>query len=242
MGFWHRQYWDALQYLCRVLCAVLFRVRCDGRRHIPRRGGAILVSNHQSYLDPVLVGIGACRYPTMLARRELFGFAPLRWLIRSLNGIPIDRDGADVAAVKETLRRLKRGQVVVLFPEGTRTRDGRVTPLRSGFAMLARRAGVPIVPVAIDGAWQAWPRTRVLPRPETMQVEYGLPILPEEYEGLNDEQLLAETQRRLEACFALASQKRTRRGGWLTRPRGPLPDEVGKAETKIEDRELRIAN
>jgi 1-acyl-sn-glycerol-3-phosphate acyltransferase len=213
MGFWHRAYWDVLQYLCRVLCAVLFRVRCRGRQHMPRRGGALVVANHQSYLDPVLVGIGSCRYPSMLARRELFRFPPLGWLIRSLNGVPIDRQGADVSAVKETLRRLKRGQVVVLFPEGTRTRDGRVTPLRPGFALLARRAGVPIVPAAIDGAWQAWPRTSLLPLPETMQVEYGPPILPEDYAALDDDQLLAETQRRLEACFAAASLGRKRRTG-----------------------------
>src|SRR6185369_4246968 len=96
----------------------------------------------------------------------------------SLDAIPIDRDGLGLAGLKETLKRLKRGEMVLIFPEGTRTPDGQVAPLKPGFCAIARRANVPLVPVAIDGAFDAWPRFSPVPRPATIHVEFGPPIEP----------------------------------------------------------------
>ena len=92
-----------------------------------------MLSNHQSHLDPVLVGLASDQRLNYLARDTLFGFAPFRWLINSLDAIPIDREGLGLGGLKETLKRLKRGESVLMFPEGTRTRDGEVGRLRPGF-------------------------------------------------------------------------------------------------------------
>ena len=118
-----------LIYLTGILA---YGVRYSGRANIPKTGAVLVVSNHQSHLDPTLVGAGCDRRMNYLARETLFHFAPLRWLIRSLDAIPIDRDGLGLNGIKESLRRLKRGEMVLIFPEGTRTRDGDVAPFRPG--------------------------------------------------------------------------------------------------------------
>lgn len=180
-----------LQALSRDLCAVFFHLRVRGRRHVPLEGGALLVSNHQSFLDPVLVGVGLRRRLNYLARETLFRFAAFRWLIYSLDAIPIQREGLGLGGIKETLRRLRRGEAVLLFPEGTRTRDGLVGPLRPGFCALVRRAGVPVVPVRIEGAYQAWPRTAALPRAHPIRVAYGRPLSPAEARTMDEHDVIA---------------------------------------------------
>lgn len=205
-----RWYYDLLQVFFRALSSLLFRLRADGRRHLPASGGALLLSNHQSFLDPLLIGIAADRRLSYVARKELFRFPPFRWLIQSLNAIAIDRDRG-LAGLKETLKRLKQDEVVLLFPEGTRSPDGEMAPLKPGFLALARRGRVPLVPVALDGAWQSWPRWQKLPRPSVIQIEFGRPIGPEEIEGLSDEALLAVVEARMRECFDTARMKRRRR-------------------------------
>jgi 1-acyl-sn-glycerol-3-phosphate acyltransferase len=206
-----RLWYDGLQVICRVLAVVLFAIRCEGREHVPRRGGVLVLSNHQSHLDPVLVGVACDRRLNYLARQTLFRFKPFVWLINSLDAIPIDREGLGMSGLKETLRRLKREELVLMFPEGTRTRDGEVAPLKPGFCALARRAKAPLLPVGIDGAFAAWPRWRLLPRRSVIQVQIGPPILPSEIDRLDDEQLISEVQHRLEACHAAARAARLRR-------------------------------
>ncbi len=190
---------------------VLFAVRCEGRRHIPSTGGVLVVSNHQSHLDPILIGLTCNRRMNYLARETLFGFAPFRWLINSLDAIPIDREGLGMAGLKETLRRLKRDEIVLIFPEGTRTRDGRVAPLKPGFSILVKRTGAPLLPVALEGAFQAWPRWRNFPHLAVVQVQFGRPILPEEAARYDDRELVALVQERIEECHALACRRRDHR-------------------------------
>jgi 1-acyl-sn-glycerol-3-phosphate acyltransferase len=113
-----------------------------------------------------------------------------------------------MSGLKETLRRLKRGELVLIFPEGTRTTDGEVKPLKPGFSALARRAGVPLLPVAIDGAFQAWPRRRKLPRSGHIQVQFGPPLLPQEIQHYDERELVAEIERRIRACHAQAREQR----------------------------------
>ncbi|MEX2185845.1 MAG: lysophospholipid acyltransferase family protein [Pirellulales bacterium] len=191
---------------------IVFRVRCYGREFVPDSGGGLVMSNHQSNMDPVLVGLAAKRRLNYLARETLFGFAPFRWLIQSLDAIAIDREGLGLSGLKETLRRLKRGELVLMFPEGTRTRDGEFAPLKPGFCALARRANVPLVPVAVAGAFEAWPRSRMLPRPSAVRVQFGPPLWPSDIARLDDEALLAEVERRLKECFAMARQRNGNNG------------------------------
>jgi 1-acyl-sn-glycerol-3-phosphate acyltransferase len=142
-----------------------------------------------------------------VARESLFRLAPFRWLIRSVDAIPIDREGVGLNGIKESLRRLKRGEIVVIFPEGTRTRDGEVGHFKPGFTVLAARSGAYILPMAIEGAFDAWPRWRKVPSPSgKVHVCYGRPIPPEEIKGRDERELVAEVERRVRQCHALLRQ------------------------------------
>lgn len=178
----------------------------------------MVLSNHQSHFDPVLIGLACDRRLNYLARDTLFGFAPFRWLIQSLDAIPIDREGLGLAGLKETLRRLRAGELVLIFPEGTRTRDGEVASLKPGFSALARRANVALLPVAIEGAFEAWPRRRLLPRTATIHIQFGEPLSSEAAAAYDERQLVAEMERRVRTCHVLARRSRRRQmgrnGGW----------------------------
>ena len=168
-----RAWYAALQQVARMLFVVVFGIRVFGRGRLPRRGGVLVVSNHQSFLDPVLAAAGMPRPYHPMARESLFRFGPFAWLIRSLYAFPVRRSAADMRAIREALRRLRAGAVVLMFPEGTRTRDGSIGALQAGPVVLAARAGVPILPMVIDGAFEAWPRTSPLPWPHRIRVACG---------------------------------------------------------------------
>ncbi len=199
-----------LRVLARLSGIVLFSIRCLGRENIPDQGGVLVCSNHQSFFDPVLVGLGFNRRLNYLARKTLFRFFAFRWLIEFLDAIPIDREGGGLAGLKETLKRLKRGEIVLIFPEGTRTQNGEVRPLKPGFVALARRSKIPLLPVGLDGAYEAWPRTARFPRRSRIHVCIGQPMEPELVKSLTDEQLVAELERRIRDCHALARESRRR--------------------------------
>jgi 1-acyl-sn-glycerol-3-phosphate acyltransferase len=154
--------------------------------------------------DPPLVGIGCWRRMNYLARDTLFRFAPFGWLIGSVGAIPIDREGSGLSGIKEALRRLKRGEMVLIFPEGTRTANGQIAPFRAGFTTLAVRSGAAILPVAIDGAFQVWPRRKKWPGLGRIRVHYGAAIRPDEIAGRDERELLAEVERRVRQCHAEA--------------------------------------
>ena len=205
------QAWQAfLKFNCRLGAICVFNVRCEGRDKVPATGGGLMLSNHQSNLDPVLVGLACNRRLNYVARKSLFKFAPFRWLINSLDAIPIDREGTGLEGLKETLKRLKRGEIVLLFPEGTRTPNGEVLRMKPGFCAVARRSKLPLFPVALDGAWQAWPRQRVLPGRSIVHIHFGEPIGPELIATLDDAQLTAEVERRIRECHRLAREGRMR--------------------------------
>jgi 1-acyl-sn-glycerol-3-phosphate acyltransferase len=187
-------------------------MRVSGREHYPVAGAGLVCANHQSYFDPVLVGLTCDRRMNYLARETLFGVPFLGGLIRFLDAIPIDRDGVGLGGLKETLRRLKRGELVLIFPEGTRTYDGEVQPLKPGFCALARRSNAPLIPVGIDGAFHAWPRDARWPRPAVIQIVVGEPLLPAQFATLSDDELVAELERRIRACHAEARSGRARAG------------------------------
>jgi 1-acyl-sn-glycerol-3-phosphate acyltransferase len=203
-----RLWYQCVHTVCRLTSIVVFRLRCRGREHVPRTGGALVLANHQSHLDPALVGLACDRPMNFLARESLFRFAPFGWLIQSLDAIPIDREGVGLAGLKETLRRLKRDELVLIFPEGTRTPDGEIHPFKPGFVALARRAKQPLLPVGLDGAFDSWPRTRKLPRPAIIHMEFGPPLEPAEIERLDDDALVAEIERRVRECHASARRSR----------------------------------
>ncbi len=198
---WKIVWYELLRRVVQLVAVLFYRVRHYGVRRIPASGGVLVVSNHQSHFDPPLVGMASPRRMNYLARETLFRFGPFRWLIQSLDAIPIDREGLGLNGIKESLRRLKRGEMVLIFPEGTRTPDGSIQPFRPGFTTLAVRSGAAILPVAIDGAFEAWPRRQVLPRLRgDIRVLYGEPIAPQEAAAMDERALLAEVERRVRQC------------------------------------------
>ena len=180
---------------------LLFRIRCWGRRNFPESGGVIVCSNHQSNLDPVLVGLTTDRRLNYMASKTLFDNQIFGRWIRFWDAIPIDRTGMGFSGIKECLKRLKRGEMLLLFPEGTRSRDGQVGRLKAGFCTLARRAKVPILPIGFDGAYDSWPRTRTLPWLAKIHVCIGQPLSAELIASLTDEELIEELERRIRHLF-----------------------------------------
>ena len=201
-------WYDLIKRTLYLMQVLVYGVRHTGRENIPVQGAVLVVSNHQSHFDPPLVGCGVPRHMNYLARESLFRFAPFRWLIRSLDAIPIDRSGMGMNGIKESLRRLKRGEMVLIFPEGTRSWDGEMVPFRPGFTVLASRSKAAILPAAVDGAYAAWPRWRKFPGRGTIRVHYGTPLLPEEIAGRDEREIAAEVERRVRECQALLRRRR----------------------------------
>jgi 1-acyl-sn-glycerol-3-phosphate acyltransferase len=179
-----RLLWVVGRAVVRIAFILAFRIRIFGQLNVPQRGGALIVSNHQSYLDPALLAMGLKRSASFMARRSLFRNPAFRRLIVALNAFPVTVGGLDIAAMREAVQRLQKGECLVVFPEGTRTTDGRIAPLRPGILAIAERASVPMVPAVIQGAFEAWPRGS-LPTTGEISVLYGRPIPSEEHRRLS---------------------------------------------------------
>jgi 1-acyl-sn-glycerol-3-phosphate acyltransferase len=192
-----RLFYRWLRMMSRITATVVFSFRTEGRHHLDFDGGAMLLSTHQSVMDPVLVGLIANRRLNYLARKTLFKNAAFAFLIRVLDAIEIDRDRGGLSGLKEMLKRLKRDEAVLMFPEGTRSIDGELGTLKPGFIPIARRSEVPLVPIAIVGAYNCLPRGSRLPTCRPISVVVGEPLRKEVYELMTDSQLLTAMQARL---------------------------------------------
>ncbi len=168
--------WKTLQVPVRLGATLAFELKAFHPDRVPPTGGVLMISNHQSYLDPPLLGTKLNRSMAYLAKSELFELGPFSRLIRALNAFPVRQGKGDVGAMKESIRLLQEGWLLNMFPEGSRTPDGRVYPAQKGAGLMIRRAGVPVVPVAIDGSYEAWPRGHKFPHPHPIRILYGHPI------------------------------------------------------------------
>jgi 1-acyl-sn-glycerol-3-phosphate acyltransferase len=200
-----------LWVLSRTLGVAMFGVRTRFAEKLPARGGLLVLSSHQSHLDPLLLGLATDRRLSSLARSTLYRFKPFGFVITALDAVPIDREASMVAGMKLVIERLKRGAAVIVFPEGTRTATGRLGDIKPGFALIARRAGVPIVPVAIVGAYECWPRSRRFPRPGRVRLEFGRVTTPAEVAAVDDATLTAALTAQLHELDAAARAARAGR-------------------------------
>jgi 1-acyl-sn-glycerol-3-phosphate acyltransferase len=189
--------WRAGRFLCRVFSWLWFDLKTYGKENVPDEGGVLLIANHQSYLDPILVAVHLRRPVSFFAKSELFENRYFGWLIRNLHAFPVKQGAADVGAVKEAVARLKEGHVLNIYPEGSRSDDGELLPIQPGVALIVRKAGVPIVPVIIDGSFDAWPRTQKLPHPHRIKVLYGPPLQIDGLKGEAIVRLIDETFRKM---------------------------------------------
>lgn len=203
---------------------ILYRVRVSGRENIPPTGPLLIIANHQSFLDPPLVSAFITnRHIDFIARAGLFRFGPFARLITALNSVPIAEQGGDTAAMKEALRRLAMGRAVLIFPEGSRSPDGAMRPFKRGAAVLVKRSSCPVLPVVVEGAFDAWPRSR--PRPflfgRRIAIRYGRPIPHDELMRDGPDAALRRLEREIDAMrLQLRAELRARTRGRLPAP-GP---------------------
>ena len=193
------------RFLLRVWLILWCRYATRGEQLAPETGGCILASNHASFLDPPLVGCNLRRrFVRFLARDTLFRNPVFRWWGRQVGVVMLDRTKGDIGARKAALGVLKAGGLLCLFPEGTRTRDGRLQAAKGGIGFLIAKARVPVVPVYVRGSFHACPRGARWVRPAKITVHYGAPLQPEDWAGLAEnkegyERLAALVMKRIAA-------------------------------------------
>lgn len=176
------------------IALALYRTRFVDVERVPATG-AILAGNHVSYLDPVLLWCGSPRPTHFMAKMELWRAGWLGWALDQFWAFPVDRTGADREAISTGTRLLQDGELIGVFPEGTRKRDDSVAlgEAQGGAAFMALRAGVPIVPVGFVGTDKAWPAGKKLPRLVRVTIRYGEPVHPDDFEGSRKEKVAAMT-------------------------------------------------
>ena len=145
-------YYSAARFLASVVLGALSRWEVKGRDQIPQTGGLIVASNHISFWDPPFIGAAIPREAHFLAKEELFSTPLLGPLIRSVNAIPIRRGVADLSGMSRAIASMKSGGALLMFPEGSRMKDGELHPARPGVGMMAVHADVPILPCFISGS------------------------------------------------------------------------------------------
>ncbi len=160
----------------KVIVRLLFPTTVTGRENLPRSGPAILIANHASYLDPFFILGASGRYIRFLTKAETMRSGVSKWFFTRTGSIPTDRYRVDPTSVRRFFATLKAGEFVGVFPEGERTWDGRPLPIPAAVKRLLVRAGVPIIPVRIEGSYAVYPRWAGLPRPGPLTVTFYPPV------------------------------------------------------------------
>ncbi|MHC4129565.1 MAG: lysophospholipid acyltransferase family protein [Planctomycetota bacterium] len=156
-------WWIFVRSTVRFVMWLVYRQRCLDRLRVPPSGPAIYVANHQSHFDPPIVGCLVGPFAA-LGRATLFDTQPWGWMLTQIGVIRLHRGRGDAAAMRAAINELNAGGRVLLFPEGQRCHDGAVDVFQSGMLVLVKRSGAPVVPVAIEGPFDVWPRARKYPR------------------------------------------------------------------------------
>lgn len=160
----------------RLVFRSYFRGRAFNRERVPLTGPVILASNHASFIDPPFIGCFLNRTINYLARESLFRWPGVGWLLRSWQSVPVDREGGGAKGLKAILDRLLADGAILLFPEGTRTRDGKLQRARSGIGLTVIKSSAPVIPVRVFGSYEAYGRHMRFPKPFAVSVKYGRPL------------------------------------------------------------------
>ena len=213
--------WNVCYSAVLWFLTICYRVKRLDRHKVPRTGAWIFACNHQSHLDPMIMGVLVQdRAPASMARKSLFDFKPFGKLLRFLGSVPVERGKGDKAAIRTLLEELQAGRCIMLFPEGTRTKDGAIGMFHAGVLTLVRRSGAGVVPVAVDGAYDIWPRERRLPRLRGRLRTRALdPMTAEELTSVPPAEAVEELKRRIEtARLELRAELREQTRGWWPPP------------------------
>ncbi len=204
--------WLTIQFTLRLVFLLWLRYQCRGLKNVPRSGGGLVLVNHQSFLDPMLVGLPLQRPVSYLARDTLFPIPFIGWALRQTYVMPINRDAASTASIREALRRMEHGFLVGIFPEGTRCVDGEVGDFKPGFVTLIRRVNLPVYPVGIAGAHEAMPRGALRFLPRQVRIVFGEPLKREDLDRLcvkgQEEALVEFARNAVVACQKEAEEWR----------------------------------
>ncbi len=176
--FW----WVVFPFFTKTYMKLCFRMKLFGTSNIPLEGPALYVGNHQSFLDPIVFGLLTYARPFHpMVRQSLYDTRLGGWIMRGFQSIPIDRSKGESAPMKAALAHPQKGKRIIIFPEGTRTQDGSLQPFKRGLVLLIKRAKCPVVPMAVEGSYDAWPTQCKRPRWRgRIMAEAGEPIDAEE--------------------------------------------------------------
>jgi 1-acyl-sn-glycerol-3-phosphate acyltransferase len=194
--------------LSGAIARIAFQYRAYGRENIIEEGPAIMAANHQSYLDPPLVGITCRNELHFLARKTLFEKKLLGPIISRVNALPVDLSRGDLTAFRAVLKLLKEGHRTVIFPEGTRSLNGKIQQARPGIGMIIAKTLAPVVPVRIFGSFEAWPKGGKI-RPHRITVVVGKPMRfqKEDFASNNREAYQKVSEQVLAAIAAIEKPK-----------------------------------
>lgn len=164
-----RKFYHLVHFVFKPIFGTLFLKKARGLENLPKEGGFVLCANHISALDPICISSRLPRERDLafLAKKELFENKLLKMLVEALGAIPVDRGSADIAAIRSSMQALKDGKCLIIFPQGTRSKDNTPTPMLTGAAMIALRGNVPVIPCYIDGPYRAF---------RHIEIRFGKPL------------------------------------------------------------------
>lgn len=199
-------------HLSRLVLAVFGRCRYIDADNVPKTGPVIIAPNHVSYLDPPTAGSGYGRVTHFMAKQELFKIPVLGWLIKAVGSFPVKQHSADRNALRTALDLLSKGEVVCIFPEGTRSLDGRLLPAQAGIGMIALKSRAPVVPVALIGTNRVLPPHSLFFRFGRVTVVYGRPMTFDDlYDRGLDREAVEEVGRRIMSAIASLLEKHSQK-------------------------------
>ena len=208
-------FYELCYFAVRFFITLLYRFRVWGSHHLPASGPVLVVANHQSHFDPIIVGMALpARHMNFVARSTLFTSRFFGALIQGLNSIPLKQGESDTAAIRLTIDALRQGRVMLIFPEGSRTPDGSVQDFKRGAWLLMSRAKCPILPIGIHGNYEIFPRGAALPAffNRTVGVCVGPPIPAATLLAMGETAGLALLQAQVDDLRRQAAAKLTRAG------------------------------
>ena len=183
MAGMNRMVYGVSRWAVRLGLRWKYGLRCEGGENVPAEGGVVVAANHCSYLDPPVLACAVPRPVCFMARDTLFSNPVARWYFPRVGVIPLDRTRGDVGALRTAIALLKEGKAVALYPEGTRSEDGKLHEAKGGIGFLIAKGAVPVVPMHISGTFEAFPKGAKKLRPGAIRVNIGKPISPEELTG-----------------------------------------------------------